>query len=535
MENADAAVSTNVDDTARISSAAGTLFDALGSLLQEPELAAGDDFYDVGGDSLTAVRLSGQLRGAGWHLSIGDILDAESLGDMVDRMRPAAVTVRNEPKPMVDGSPFPLAPIQLDALELRSNNPDLFNLSAVFAIPSGVSPEHVDRAVRMVVDAHDMLRVRVRRDNGEWRQMVMPSAQTGATAVEEVSPEDRVGVESIAQAKQCGLSLADGRVCSFTTLVNNSVAWGLMVVVHHIATDAVGWDVLVEDLGSAIRSAQQGGDFLPLGSSPYRSWVAHTCQLAESPAAVKAADEWFGWLSSTGCADQVQPTERPVVLRRETTRKTARHTVTEQAAFKSLSRRYGADVLVLSCLNYALQGSGTWGSGVVDTFSNARHLPLNGHDFSRTIGWFSVKSPIVIDTRRATSPIDFLERTAGASSKLKDFRTLYGALRYHSPDKELRQRIVDWPVADVCLNYRGAALRTESKDERLQELDYSLGATSGPDEAVKYALRVSCDVEATGLVTKWRHPSCSVSDVTSAIHRFDSALKILLGEGERSG
>ncbi|MEO9238228.1 MAG: phosphopantetheine-binding protein, partial [Jatrophihabitantaceae bacterium] len=64
-------------------------------LLQRDPPAAADDFFDLGGDSLFAIRLIGRIRTAtGVKLSLKDIFSASTLGAQA-----ALLGARIEPAP----------------------------------------------------------------------------------------------------------------------------------------------------------------------------------------------------------------------------------------------------------------------------------------------------------------------------------------------------------------------------------------------------------------------------------------------------
>ena len=64
------------------------LAEAFGEVLGVPEVAAGDNFFHLGGDSIRAVYLAGQLRDRGWTLSLRDLFAAPTPAGLAPSLRP---------------------------------------------------------------------------------------------------------------------------------------------------------------------------------------------------------------------------------------------------------------------------------------------------------------------------------------------------------------------------------------------------------------------------------------------------------------
>ena len=58
-------------------------------ILGEEPLGPEDDFFEHGGDSITAMRLEGELFKAGWYLPAAQIYETARLGDLAAMVEPA--------------------------------------------------------------------------------------------------------------------------------------------------------------------------------------------------------------------------------------------------------------------------------------------------------------------------------------------------------------------------------------------------------------------------------------------------------------
>src|SRR5262249_45316855 len=129
---------------------------------------------------------------------------------------------------------------------------------------------------------HDALRLRFRREQGAWGQVLSaPDPHTIPFLVldlKELSEEtqDRM-VPQLAAETQASLDLTQGpllRVVLFRRGKGQTSL--LLIVIHHLAVDGVSWRILLEDLQIAFEQVQQGQAIrLPAKTSSFQAWAQH--------------------------------------------------------------------------------------------------------------------------------------------------------------------------------------------------------------------------------------------------------------------
>ncbi|WP_170226665.1 condensation domain-containing protein [Rudaeicoccus suwonensis] len=515
----------NLNQDSTSSSASSVLLAALTLLLDGTDVSAIDNFYEIGGDSLVAVELLGRLQSEGWHVAVRDVFDAPSLADTIAKMRRIEQIDFAENK-IPAFSRFPLSPPQRDAFESVTFNPDRFNLAAIVHVPEEANPELIENAISAVLETHEMLRVRFDKDETGVNQQVVPTAALmDAVAVEAVGHDDRDGIHKVADRAHSRIALDQGHVCSFTTLTNDAGAWGVMVIANHMVTDAIGWKVLMEDLTSTIDAAARGENFSPVKTSSFRSWVEYLHGLALSADARRAVDGLIDVLSIDPQHEQ-NPLRQHLdsVRRADTTRVQRLYEVAQAESFQKLCAQHGADVLALSCLHYALRGLAVGGSVPVSMFTSGRHLGPSSLEFSRTVGWFADKYPVILDLGSSSSPEGLLQESAAAVSAALGLQLTYGAVRYLHPDAELRDFVAQVTSAKVALNYRG----TVATSETIPYTDHDLGDMHDELEFFGYNISLACDLEPTGFAVSWRFPSQLERLVVPAVDSFGIGLAAIV-------
>lgn len=131
-------------------------------------LARDDDFFDLGGDSIAATRIVNRLeKDAGISLSVADLLESDSLGDIVDRA--LAVQQSSQPEQKSGGQAGPATPVldkypvgneQLAILyaDMVSEGDLGFNLPVFLVMPPDVDVARLEAALGQLVERHEALR-----------------------------------------------------------------------------------------------------------------------------------------------------------------------------------------------------------------------------------------------------------------------------------------------------------------------------------------------------------------------------------------
>ncbi|MDT7642955.1 MAG: hypothetical protein QOC83_7249, partial [Pseudonocardiales bacterium] len=142
------------------------LCDAFATVLGLPDTQIGidDDFFELGGDSITSIALTSHARKHGLAITPRNVL----LGRTVAEIAELATDARPGAKSDVGTGILPSTPI-IRWLEELTDRLDGFYQSVTVQVPAGANAHDVRRALQAVLDHHDMLRARLLRDGGAWR------------------------------------------------------------------------------------------------------------------------------------------------------------------------------------------------------------------------------------------------------------------------------------------------------------------------------------------------------------------------------
>nr|WP_238782902.1 non-ribosomal peptide synthetase [Streptomyces monomycini] len=216
-----------------------------------------DGFFDLGGDSLLAMRLASRVKGAlGAEISVRALFEAPTVAGLVGRLdefeavRPALVPAeRPDPLPLSFGQQRMWFLHSLEGPSATNNIPLAVRLTGEVDVTA------LEVAWSDVVARHETLRTRYPEDGGSARQEILAAvpARIPVTAVAEETVDAALAAEA-ARGFRLDTELP-WRVTLFEVSPAEHV---LLIVVHHIAADGWSMGVLTRDLSAAYAARSEG-------------------------------------------------------------------------------------------------------------------------------------------------------------------------------------------------------------------------------------------------------------------------------------
>ena len=279
-----------------------------------------DSFFDLGGDSLSAMRVIAAInKSLDAHLAVRAVFEAPTVAQLAPRLgegsgglEPLAIQER----PAV--VPLSFAQQRLWFLEQLQGPSAIYNIPVVLRLGGGLDVEALGAALVDVVGRHESLRTLFPAPGGIPQQVVIPPerADCGWDVVDAGGwPAARLE-EAIGAVVRHTFDLATEIPLRATLFRVGEDEYVLVAVVHHIAAD--GWSIapLVGDLGAAYagRCAGRAPGWAPLAVQyvDYTLWQRE--QLGDlDDADSRIAAELAYWEDAlAGLPERlVLPTDRP--------------------------------------------------------------------------------------------------------------------------------------------------------------------------------------------------------------------------------
>ncbi|MFC8513445.1 amino acid adenylation domain-containing protein [Streptomyces sp. NPDC057257] len=462
-----------------------------------------DSFFALGGDSIVSMRLVGQARAAGLAISPRDVFENPTVAGLAALDRTAAP--RRTADPDAGTGDIPLTPMLTWHTEQSGPFRGL-SQARFLRTPAGMDLDGLHRTVQSLLDRHDLLRSTfARADDGTWRFHAAPvGTARAAECVRRVDAEslDHTAVGSLVPEAfdelVAELDPATGAMARFLWFDAGPGREGrLLVVLHHLVTDAASWGVLVADLAAA----WEGGPLSPPGTS-FREWAG-----ALQAEAVRRAPELTFW---KGVLDHPEPTLGTAPLDPALdTRSTVRRlwsTLGPEVTAPLAARDVQAALLTALALaapewRHALGRPAPSTLIALEGHGREEQL-LPGADLSTTLGWFTTVFPVRLDaTADGTSAVR--DRLA----ELPDKGIGYGLLRHLNPDTAAQ--LAELPEPQIEFNYLGRMTTGERRDSDVFTSAPETGAMgSGADPGMPAPYPLVVDAVLTGdeLSVCWQWP-----------------------------
>ena len=269
-------------------------------VLQLKQVGPNDNFFGLGGDSILSIEVVSRARQAGLGLKPRDVFQQPTIAALAAVAQPSAAPAASCPSDEGFGDardvvPTPMMRTFLDG----AARIDRFSQSMLVRVPAELTASHLVGILDALIDTHDALRLRAERTATQWRLVIEPRGSRSAR--ESVTHVDLLGLDASAVRVRMQTSVSDaerrldperGRVLQavwFTGVESGR----LCLVIHHLAVDAVSWQILLSDLAAGWQMVSRGEPvtLLPCVTS-FGDWTHRLADSAGAPATLSELPLW---------------------------------------------------------------------------------------------------------------------------------------------------------------------------------------------------------------------------------------------------
>ncbi|HVT17773.1 MAG TPA: amino acid adenylation domain-containing protein [Thermoanaerobaculia bacterium] len=425
-------------------------------LLPQKQIGVEDNFFALGGDSILSIQVVSRALRAGIRLTPRQIFRHQTIAELV---RVAAAAAPETPPEEVTGE-VRLTPVQRWFFALELTDPHHFNQALVLATPPDLSAACLAEVVAGLVRHHDALRLRfscraaeVRQDYGPASE-APPFAQVDLSALADPARE----MARVAARAQASLDLERGPLLRVLLCRQGQGTDRLLIAVHHLAVDAVSWRILLDDLESSYADRRHGAALsLPPKSTSFKAWAERLARYAETPEIASRGDYWraMAELSVARLPVDWPAGENSVGSERAVTR--SLDAATTRALLQEVPRAYRTriDEVLLTAVALAFARELAVTPLLVDLEWHGREDPFGDDvDLSRTIGWFTVLYPVLLELAPGAMLGDALKSVKEVLRGVPGHGLVYGLVRDAAGDRD-GVRLGDRLRPEISFNYLG--------------------------------------------------------------------------------
>jgi non-ribosomal peptide synthase protein (TIGR01720 family) len=427
---------TTVADTGADTEQERIIAELFAEVLELDSVGANDAFFDIGGDSVTAMLVTSRARERGLVVALRDIFTKQTpkaLALVAEATAPVA------PAPASAG-PVPNGP-QAARLTRGAGHYRGFHQSVIVQTPADADLSLLRSAVQTVADHHDLLRARLSPD--PLRPLTIASTldagdvlrRVDMAHLDDATRRRRIVVELDAAVNR--LTAEDAALFQAVWCDYGASPGRLILVAHHMVVDAVSWRPLLRDVERAWAALPTGAPVRLARTASFAQWVAVMAEDAARPDRRNEVEYWVSVL--TGPARSIgtraldprvdlagRGRRLDVVVPADDTRR-----LLESVTVTVGMRIDEVLVAALALAVAAHTGPGADGDVLIDVEGHGRI----GHDvdISDTVGWFTAIHPVRLPTGSARLR-DYLTQVKDRLREVPRNGVGYGALRYLDPE-----------------------------------------------------------------------------------------------------
>ncbi|HEY4313815.1 MAG TPA: amino acid adenylation domain-containing protein [Pirellulales bacterium] len=479
---------------------------------------AEDDIHKNGIDSLAIIRIATRLGNLGFSVTSSQITQCTSAAKLAAILITPGNVSPHLPAEASPLTPIPLVPIQHWFFDRGFIDPGNYNACYLFQISDSLSTDGIRTAVKVLMMHHEALRLRFYQSDQGWRQTVAPEGEP--ISVEEidlvaVAPEQQwETLIETARRLRSSLDICKGPLARFTVIKTSARGRVLVVVLSHLAVDAISIDILANDLCAACDQVAAGitPRLLPPTAS-FRQFADALVEYSAKPAA-RANANWWIW----GAWDEVRPIPRDfnvpdsvntyAALDVVQWSRSRLHTDAELVA-AGISE---PELLVAACA--AALADWTHADAVaIDLTAHGRVVPGSTLDLSRTVGYVTTNVPVLLKVQGG-GPVSVTRAVALTLRSLPNSGIDYGVVRYLQPDTVEGRALRSIASPEVKFNYHGRISAKRDNARLLQELADPVRDVLDTSNRRAYTINIECytDIEMLHFVVRY----------SRALHRRES-------------
>jgi phthiocerol/phenolphthiocerol synthesis type-I polyketide synthase E len=442
------------------------------------------NFFDLGGDSVSAIGLARNLTKAGFDISPQELFQHQSVAALSAALA-ARYGAGGLADPCNDAENPPVPPNIAYFAERGLRDGGRWCVPLILRLSSEVSVDDVRSVLAAVTNHHDALRLQIVERAGTWEQHITAPGEFTRLEIRSL-PEDVAGSPAERTAMLDLLSeLVGGRDSSYPPLAATYITGvpggpcHLAIAMHHLTGDNESREILMTDIFTAFGQRLAGQDVaLQPVTTTWREWSQRCAGLATHSAILKTREFWLDNTrrATLRVADQdiAEPPHFSDLTRLSSALPTA---LTAELDEAQRGLRLPVDEIFLAALGRTIARIVGEGVLAVDLAGHGRSVLKPDIDLHRTVGWFTTIYPVPLQCTEggdatATEILDRVHRTLEA---VPYQGVGYGLLRYvYAPTA---RQLAAERQPDIFFSYIGTIPQLPAGDGPVQfDVDAAMAA-----------------------------------------------------------
>lgn len=264
-------ISTDTEYVAAETEEEKALVKAIKTVLNVEKVSLLDSFFNIGGDSITAIYLVSKLEDLDYELNVSDIMQSDTLQELASKIRTKKEAIDEQKDNLSATGDYdqneangfiPFTPIMRAFLK-NSNGTISKDYVHTGILSVDCNEETVKKALDILVSHHDILRGTFVENGIE----ILPSDEYKAYSFASINIADK----NAAILKLRNTSLDDKLVKAVFCYAKDDCL--LSITVHHFLIDLVSWEILMKDFTTIVKQLCNNEEVcLPAKTASFKYW-----------------------------------------------------------------------------------------------------------------------------------------------------------------------------------------------------------------------------------------------------------------------
>lgn len=226
------------------------LISILKKVLNTEEIGINSSFFELGGDSLSAINLCANIRKEfNAEILVKDIMDnpiIQDIAGLIERKTQNEIKILIKKVPEAEYYPASSAQKRMYySSKIAGENSILYNIPGGVILQDKINEEKLEKAIQVLISNHESLRTYFELDNNNVIQKIVDNVDFKLEIIEEEKFED---IDNIFKefVKPFDLSEAPLFRAKYITFTNGKSA--ILIDMHHIISDGASIEIIINEL-----------------------------------------------------------------------------------------------------------------------------------------------------------------------------------------------------------------------------------------------------------------------------------------------
>lgn len=438
------------------------LADIWKQILRREKIGIHEDFFNLGGDSLLGLRMIDMAHQLGLDFTPQQLFQNSTIARLANVAEDIKYSVNDsgylKKYETVEGE-IGLLPVQMRFFSRNFTNMHHWNCSYMIYSKYGLDEQIIHKVFEKLIEHHDALRIVFKKEAAGVKQYNrgMEGKFFDLEVFDFTRCTDYVDAIKAETRRIHGrLDLEQGPLVKLG-LFKTAEGDHLLIVIHHLVFDGVSSNILMDDLAQSYFQVLRGEEIkLPGKTHSLMDWSERLYEYANSS---KLLNEFAYWkevedtVTTPLPKDAIAEDDR-IRDSRTIKRKLLGDEDTKKLTVLSRETSFDIEIILLAALGMTIKDWSCGDKTLIHMVGHGREKLFEDIDINRTIGWFSVYYPFVLDLLATEDLKYLLGHIAGCLNRVPGNGIGYEVLKFLTSQENKDDFIFD-TEPEISFNYAG--------------------------------------------------------------------------------